>query len=200
MPEFVKIYNLPPKVYETAAEREKAFKNYNLSFNTIFMKTQAQLNKNFDDYFSKCLFDVYKKQDISHVIVLSEPDFKNFLFQMLPLYSGINTPSGEVTIGVDTGGEVISRDDLYKEIDRIFGNIDKFLDIVKEDTPNCYISFKYEDEYVVVDSRAHRYISWYKHVGRDFDTDMSSKEEVISFLERLHENWRKEYEEEGKSE
>ena len=98
----------------------------------------------------------------------------------------------------DKNNEVISRDDLYKEIERIFGNIDKFLDIVEEDRPCCYISFKDEDEYVVIDSRAHRYISWYKHVGRDFDTDMETKEEVILFLERLYINWRKEYEEEGK--
>ena len=98
----------------------------------------------------------------------------------------------------DNDSKVISRDDLYKEIDRIFGSTDKFLDIVEEDTPNCYISFKDEDEYVVIDTRAHRYISWYKHVGRDFDTDMQTKDEVISFLQRLHDNWKKEYEEEGK--
>lgn len=100
----------------------------------------------------------------------------------------------------DDNSKVISRVELYENINRIFGSIDKFLDIVEEDIPNCYISFKDEDEYVIIDTRAHRYISWYKHIGRDFDTDMSSKEEVISFLERLHENWRKEYEEEGKSE
>lgn len=98
----------------------------------------------------------------------------------------------------DDNSEVISRDELYENVNRIFGSVDKFLDIVEEDRPCCYVSIKDEDEYLVIDSRAHRYISWYKHVGRDFDTDMETKEEVISFLERLYNNWKKEYEEEGK--
>ena len=94
--------------------------------------------------------------------------------------------------------EIISRYDLYTAIDRIFGSMDKFLDIVEEDTPIGYNAMRVEDDYFLIDNRAHRYISWYKHVGRDFNTDMCSKDEIISFLERLHENWQKEYEEEGK--
>lgn len=48
--------------------------------------------------------------------------------------------------------EIISRDELYEEINRIFGNIDNFLDIVEEDT---YIfmcsSYMYDEFYNLLD-------------------------------------------------
>ena len=190
MPEFIKIYDLPSPMAKTAQEEDKLWKNYYLNFNSLFVKTQAELNKRFDDYFSKCLFDVYKKQNISHVIVLSEPEFKNFLFQMLPLYRGLNK---EIVINNDS--EVISRDELCNEIKRIFGDCDKFLDIIEEDIPYGYHFFKYDgDEIYIIDTRKCKFINWYKltHIGRDLHTDMKSKEELIKFLEDLYSAWSKE--------
>lgn len=188
MPEFIKIYDLPSPMAKTAQEEDKLWKNYYLNFNSLFVKTQAELNKRFDDYFSKCLFDVYKKQNISHVIVLSEPEFKNFLFQMLPLYNGFKSPD-----------EVISRAELCEAVKRIFGSEEKFLDIIEEDLPYGYHYFKYDGEDVyIIDHFHNRYINWYKltHVGRDFHTDMKTKEEVIDFLQNLHDKWLKENEDE----
>jgi hypothetical protein len=184
MSDFVKVYSLPEKERKTAEE----FEHYNLNFNIVFRKTYEKLNKDFDDYFTECLYTTYKEQDISKVIVLSLPEFKNFLFQMLPLYNGFKSPD-----------EVISRNELCEAVDRIFGSEEKFLDIIEEDIPSGYHYYKYEGEEIyIIDHFHNRYINWYKltHVGRDFHTDMKTKEEVIDFLQNLHDKWLMENEDE----
>ena len=93
--------------------------------------------------------------------------------------------------------EVISRDELCEVVDRIFGSEEKFLDIIEEDIPYGYHYYKYDDEEIyIIDTFHNRYINWYKltHLGRDFHTDMKTKEEVIDFLQRLHDDWLKENE------
>ena len=93
--------------------------------------------------------------------------------------------------------EVISRDELCEVIDIIFGSEEKFLDIIEEDIPYGYHYYKYDGEEIyIIDTFHNRYINWYKlmHVGRDFHTDMKTKEEVIAFLQRLHDEWLKEKE------
>ena len=93
--------------------------------------------------------------------------------------------------------EVISRDELCEVVDRIFGSEEKFLDIIEEDIPYGYHYYKYDGEEIYIIDRYHnKYINWYKltHVGRDFHTDMKTKEEVIAFLQRLHDDWLKENE------
>lgn len=93
--------------------------------------------------------------------------------------------------------EVINRDELCEAVDRIFGSEEKFLDIIEENIPYGYHYYKYDGEEIYIIDRYHnKYINWYKltHVGRDFHTDMKTKEEVIDFLQRLHDVWLKENE------
>ena len=93
--------------------------------------------------------------------------------------------------------EVINRSELCEAIKRIFGSVEKFLDIIEEDLPYGYHYYKYDGEEIyIIDRYYNRYINWYKltHVGRDFHTDMKTKEEVIDFLQRLHDAWLKENE------
>lgn len=94
-------------------------------------------------------------------------------------------------------GEVISRDELCEAVDRIFGSVEKFLDIIEEDLPYGYHYCKDDSaEIYIIDYTHHKYIHWYKltHIGRDFHTDMKTKEEVIDFLQKLHDAWLKEKE------
>lgn len=94
-------------------------------------------------------------------------------------------------------GEVISRAALCEAIRRIFGSGEKFLDIIEEDLPYGYHYCKDDSaEIYIIDYTHHKYIHWYKltHIGRDFHTDMKTKEEVIDFLQRLHHKWLKENE------
>lgn len=94
--------------------------------------------------------------------------------------------------GFKPSGEVISRSALCEAIKRIFGSEEKFLDIIEEDIPYGYHYYKYEGEDIyIIDHFHNRYINWYKltHVGRDFHTDMKTKEEVIDFLQNLHDKW-----------
>ena len=93
--------------------------------------------------------------------------------------------------------EVIFRDELCSEIERIFGSIDKFFDIVEEDIPYEWHYFKYDfDEIYIIDRKNCKFMNWYKltHIGRDLHTDMKTKEEVIDFLQRLYDDWKKEQE------
>ena len=93
--------------------------------------------------------------------------------------------------------EVISRGELCEVVDIIFGSEEKFLDIIEEDIPYGYHYYKYDGEEIyIIDTFHNRYINWYKltHLGRDFHTDMKTKEEVIAFLQRLHDEWLKEKE------
>ena len=93
--------------------------------------------------------------------------------------------------------EIISRAALCEAIKRIFGSGEKFLDIIEEDLPYGYHYCKDDsDEIYIIDYTHHKYIHWYKltHIGRDFHTDMKTKEEVIDFLQRLHDDWLKENE------
>lgn len=103
----------------------------------------------------------------------------------------------EQLYGSKPSGEVISRPALCEAIKRIFGSEEKFLDIIEEDIPYGYHYYKYDGEEIYIIDRYHnKYINWYKltHVGRDFHTDMKTKEEVIAFLQRLHDDWLKENE------
>lgn len=103
----------------------------------------------------------------------------------------------EQLYGSKPSDEVISRDELCEVVDRIFGSEEKFLDIIEEDIPYGYHYYKYDGEEIYIIDRYHnKYINWYKltHVGRDFHTDMKTKEEVIAFLQRLHDDWLKENE------
>lgn len=103
----------------------------------------------------------------------------------------------EQLYGSKPSGEVISRATLCEVIKRIFGSVEKFLDIIEEDLPYGYHYYKYDGEEIYIIDRYHnKYINWYKltHVGRDFHTDMKTKEEVIDFLQRLHDDWLKENE------
>ena len=93
--------------------------------------------------------------------------------------------------------EVINRSELCEAIKRIFGSGEKFLDIIEEDLPYGYHYCKNDSaEIYIIDYTHHKYIHWYKltHIGRDFHTDMKTKEEVIDFLQRLHDEWLKEKE------
>lgn len=93
--------------------------------------------------------------------------------------------------------EAISRDELCEAITRIFGSGEKFLDIIEEDLPYGYHYCKDDNaEIYIIDHMHNKYIHWYKltHIGRDFHTDMKTKEEVIGFLQRLHDEWLKEKE------
>ena len=103
----------------------------------------------------------------------------------------------EKETGYKPSYEVISRDELCEAVDRIFGSEEKFLDIIEEDIPYGYHYYKYDGEEIYIIDRYHnKYINWYKltHIGRDFHTDMKTKEEVIDFLQRLHDDWLKENE------
>lgn len=103
----------------------------------------------------------------------------------------------EQLYGSKQSDEVISRDELCEAVDRIFGSEEKFLDIIEEDIPYDYHYYKYEGEEIyIIDHEHNKYINWYKlmHLGRDFHTDMKTKEEVIDFLQRLHDAWLKENE------
>ena len=93
--------------------------------------------------------------------------------------------------------EVISRAELCNAVEKIFGSEDKFLDIIEEDLPYGYHYCKDDSgEIYIIDHNHNKYINWYKltHVGRDFHTDMKTKEEVIDFLQKLHDEWLKEKE------
>lgn len=91
--------------------------------------------------------------------------------------------------------EVIDRAALCEAVTRIFGSGEKFLDIIEEDIPYGYHYVKWDgDEIYIIDHEHNKFIHWYKltHIGRDFYTDMKTKEEVIDFLQRLHDKWLKE--------
>lgn len=86
----------------------------------------------------------------------------------------------------------MERNEFTKSIESIFGNTEKFLDIIEEDLPVGY-DFLYSDdgmsgEIYIVDREAHQYINWYKetHIGRDLHTNMTDVE-IIQFLKKLHE-------------
>ena len=101
----------------------------------------------------------------------------------------------EQLYGSKPSGEVISRAELCKAITKIFGSGEKFLDIIEEDLPYGYHYCKDDSaEIYIIDYTHNKYIHWYKltHIGRDFHTDMKTKEEVIDFLQRLHDEWLKE--------
>lgn len=84
--------------------------------------------------------------------------------------------------------EQITRDDLILIIKDIYGSIDRFLDMLDDGEFNPNFNCIYQDEELyIIDDTANRYIHWYKktHIGRDFHTDMESKEEIIEFFKRL---------------
>ena len=98
-------------------------------------------------------------------------------------------------VEVKSPSEIIFRKELCDVVSKIFGSEEKFLDIIEDDIPYGYHYFKYEgDEIYIIDVQHNRYINWYKltHIGRDFHTDMNTKEEVIDFLQRLYDKWLKE--------
>lgn len=82
----------------------------------------------------------------------------------------------------------ITRDDLILIIKDIYGDVDKFLDMLDDGEFNPNFNCIYQDEELyIIDDTANRYIHWYKktHIGRDFHTDMESKEEIREFFKRL---------------
>lgn len=84
--------------------------------------------------------------------------------------------------------EQITRDDLVQIIKDVYGDTEKFLDMVDDDNIPMNFTCIYEDEELyLIDNSKHRYVHWYKktHIGRDFHTDMKSKEELIEFFKRL---------------
>lgn len=84
--------------------------------------------------------------------------------------------------------EQITRDDLVQIIEDVFGDIDKFLDMIDDDNLPINFTCIYQDEELyIIDNYANRYIHWYKktHIGRDFHTDMRTKEEIKEFFKRL---------------
>lgn len=84
--------------------------------------------------------------------------------------------------------EKITRDDLVLIIKDIYGSVDKFLDMLDEGEFNpTFIVGCQDEELYIIDDTANRYLHWYKktHIGRDFYTDMESKEEIIEFFKRL---------------
>lgn len=90
--------------------------------------------------------------------------------------------------GIISINEQITRDDLILIIKDIYGSVDKFLDMLDDGEFNPNFNCIYQDEELyIIDDTANRYIHWYKktHIGRDFHTDMESKEEIIEFFKRL---------------
>lgn len=84
--------------------------------------------------------------------------------------------------------ELITRDDLIQIIKDIYGDVDKFLDMIDEDNIPMNFTCIYQDEELyIIDNYANRYIHWYKktHIGRDLHTDMRTKGEIREFFERL---------------
>lgn len=82
----------------------------------------------------------------------------------------------------------ITRDDLIKIINDVYGDVYKFLDIIEEDNIPVNFSYIYQDEELyIIDNTANRYIHWYKktHIGRNFHTDMKTKKEIREFFIRL---------------
>ena len=81
----------------------------------------------------------------------------------------------------------MKRDELVNNIENIFGDVDKFLDIVEDDCVYGYDMIRHEDEIYIFNIYNCQYIHWYKltHIGRDFSTDIKTDEEIINFLQRL---------------
>ena len=84
--------------------------------------------------------------------------------------------------------ELLSRDELVQIIEDIYGDIDKFLDMIDDNNVPANFTCIYQDEELyLIDDFANRYVHWYKktHIGRDFHTDMTTKEEIREFFKRL---------------
>lgn len=90
---------------------------------------------------------------------------------------------------------MITRKDLNKVLDEIYGDIDKFLDDVEED---CIIRFNVfctinecpgNGDILILDNETKQYISWYKlsHIGRDFHTNIFNINDLESFIKAFKE-------------
>ena len=93
-----------------------------------------------------------------------------------------------ITLRKEVEDEQITRDDLVKIISDIYGDIDKFFDMIDDyDIPINFTYIYQDEELYIIDDSANRYIHWYKktHIGRDFHTDMKTKEEIREFFKRL---------------
>ena len=82
---------------------------------------------------------------------------------------------------------VIERDKLVQNIEKIFGDINLFLDIVEDDSLYGFDMIRHNDEIYIIDNINYCFIHWYKltHIGRDFSTDLKTEEEIIEFLKRI---------------
>lgn len=56
--------------------------NLSLSINAAIDKIQQSI----DDEILNEMYKIYKNTDISRVYLISEPEFKKFLYKMLPIY------------------------------------------------------------------------------------------------------------------
>lgn len=137
-----------------------------------------------DEYMSK-YWEPYNRGDLWD---FSEDDVNTGAIKLHPemvywFIDGRYYETGEVSIN-----EQITRDDLVQIINDIYGDVDKFLDIIDDDNVPVNFSCIYQDEELyLIDDSANRYIHWYKktHIGRDFHTDMETKEEIKEFFKRL---------------
>ena len=84
----------------------------------------------------------------------------------------------------------MERSEFVNHIETIFGDVDKFFDIIEEGV----IEFDYlqnpsdgcSGEIYIVDRETKQYVNWYKltHIGRDFHTNMTD-EVIVNFLKKL---------------
>lgn len=82
---------------------------------------------------------------------------------------------------------MITREDLCKVVEEVYGDIDKFLDDVESGCVRRFSIFCTINESVgngdilILDNETKEYLSWYKlsHLGRDIHTNIG----IVSFLE-----------------
>ncbi len=97
----------------------------------------------------------------------------------------------DMIVRVDDPMEVyednFSREKFVEEIEKIFGTLDIFLDIVEDGGVGGYDMIKDNDEIYIIDENNCQYIHWYKltHVGRDFHSDIKTWDGIVEFLKRL---------------
>lgn len=99
---------------------------------------------------------------------------------------------------------MLTREDLCKVVKEVYGDIDKFLDDVEEDSVYKYSVFCSINEspcngdVLILDNDTNRFISWYKlsHLGRDLHTNINSEVELFEFISIFKECKDREREEE----
>ena len=77
MSEFMKVIQMPN------SKNEYDFDNAIYRMSVAFVKT---CREQIDDAVIKMLYEEYKDSDVEKVFVLSVPEFKRFLMEMLPLW------------------------------------------------------------------------------------------------------------------